>query len=181
MPETDTRGASPHALPIAPTRANGPRGHPRAILWGLRRAFTPNPNTFTFQRRKTLRDAFIRVHASGGYGHGDMAVSRRPVRRHEPATIFLTSGNHSAHTCGHGGRAVQEVSPRPCRKAGRTPRNGGLRPCVWSVCLERSEFGGCMRMPLLRRRSNVFRARRHDYGHVGATEWSDSASRPREL
>ena len=50
VPETDTPGASPHALLIAPTRANRKWNHLRAILWGLGRALTPNPNTFTFQR-----------------------------------------------------------------------------------------------------------------------------------
>lgn len=49
-PETDTPGTSPHALPFAPTRANGTWSHLRAILWGLGRAFTPNPSTFTFPR-----------------------------------------------------------------------------------------------------------------------------------
>lgn len=61
VPETDTRGASPHALPFAPTRPNGTGHHLRAILWGLGRTFTPNPSTFTSQHWKALRDAFIRV------------------------------------------------------------------------------------------------------------------------
>lgn len=86
VPENDTSQASPHALPIAPTSANG-SGHPlEAILWGLRRAFMPNPSTFTSQRRKALRDAFFRFRRdllpqpwrgrvaswppSAGFGHG---------------------------------------------------------------------------------------------------------------
>nr|DAO76717.1 MAG TPA: hypothetical protein [Caudoviricetes sp.] len=49
VPKTDTPEASPHALPIAPTRANRKWNHLRAILWGLGLAFMQNPNTFTFQ------------------------------------------------------------------------------------------------------------------------------------
>lgn len=49
VPEFDTPEASPHALPIAPTRANWKMHHLRAILWGLGRVFRSNPNTFYLQ------------------------------------------------------------------------------------------------------------------------------------
>nr|DAV19641.1 MAG TPA: hypothetical protein [Caudoviricetes sp.] len=35
MPETDTHGASPHALPIAPTMANVARCHPEPFFGAL--------------------------------------------------------------------------------------------------------------------------------------------------
>ena len=120
VPKTNTPEASPHALPFAPTRANGTWSHLRAILWGLGRAFTPNPNTFTSPRWKALRDAFIRF-------------CREPHLRRMAAMC----GWRFASRRGHVWMAVRFTS-RPCVDAIVTAsfqRFRGvpplLRPCWW--------------------------------------------------
>ena len=82
-PETDTRRASPHALPIAPTSANG-SGHPlEAILWVLdglsRRTLIPLPPSAERPSETPLFDSTPPADAA-------MAVARSAVR---PSTARL--------------------------------------------------------------------------------------------
>lgn len=131
VPETDTRGASPHALPFAPTRPNGTERHLEAILWGLRRAFTPNPSTFTSQRRKTLRDAFIqfgwmprlRQVMRSWLSHCLPSVHRRPICATPPSNASSRRRQSDSSVTPNVGCG------RPCVKAARTLS----RPCWGAV------------------------------------------------
>ena len=129
VPREDTRGASPHALPFAPTRPNGTGHHLRAILWGLGRAFTPNPNTFTSQRLKALRDAFIRVGAKarpGRCGHGGHAW---PAARPSKASVTPPVSGWRPCWCGGSPQSADAVVTASFQRfRGITPP---LRPCWW--------------------------------------------------
>ena len=95
----------------------------RAILWGLGRAFTPNPSTFTFQRRKALRDAFIRSNASGCCGHGEGGRLTRARAMAAMAAVFRC-------------REVIPPAQATMCAAGWPVEHGGQIVC-WCLC-----FGG---------------------------------------
>ena len=150
VPGENTPAASPHALPFAPTRPNG-SWHPlRAILWGLVRAFTLNPSTFTSRRCKALRGAFIRFERLRDPRPwppcGPPHVHRRRVRHRRPVDgghVGMPSSRRRSN-----GFAASRHTPT-MRSGGWFEKNPHPRPMMCrALVLAGFQRGACGRLKL---------------------------------